>query len=185
MRTRCPNCNCEFDGTRVISRPAREGGFALPAGKAIFDAFVALTGAEFRVIPTEVKAQACMAARAGFTAEDLDHAVAYIQWGMANDCGFGPQSLTWGKLFGDAITGFQTLQDRLGAAKRARKERGFRHVPKYTGNTPLAAKAKPAVPAKKAHSAEPDAAKAEQIRAQVAAFNLKTVAENLGTDPLP
>jgi hypothetical protein len=170
MRHRCPNCHCEFDGTRVISRIRPEKGFATVEGKAIFEAFVHLTGAEFKVIPTEVKAQACKAGRDGFTCEDLDLAIAYTRWGMANDCGFNSQSLTWGKLFGDAITGFRILQDRLDAARRAKRERGFIHKPQFKANTLIPTPQKPSRQAQLPPGKQ-DAAQAEQIRAAALSFD--------------
>lgn len=144
MKHRCPNCAFEFDDSgRVTSKPRAEK-LPPPEAQAILDAYAALTGTHFRVVPSDISRQAAMFA-AHFTCEDLDRVVAYITHGIRAETGFNAQSLTWSKLMGDAIRGFLHFQDLLGAANGSLKRREFRFVPKYTGNTPIAKPAKPAI----------------------------------------
>lgn len=177
MKHRCPNCNFEFDDSgRITSKPRAEK-HPEPAAQIILEAFAVLTGGKFRVVPSDVARQAAMFA-AHFTAEDLDLVVAYIRYGMGADLGFSDQSLTWSKLFGDAITGFPTFQDRLAAADRAQKARKFRHSPRYTGNTPIPATAKPVKPAIVSPGNEESEA-AEAVRKAALSFDLSKIRENL------
>lgn len=170
MRHRCPNCNFEFDDSgRITSKPRAEK-HPEPAAQIILDAFAVLTGGKFRVVPSDVARQATMFA-AHFTCEDLDLVVAYIRYGMGADLGFSDQSLTWSKLFGDAITGFHTFQDRLAAADRAQKSRKFRHTPRYVGNDLAPTTQKPAKAAIVPPGNE-ESAKAESIRSAALAVDL-------------